>query len=49
VTCLTSRSFLTSRERRLGRRDVLEITEHPFFKSTYWVGVGTGNVDLFNV
>ncbi|KAG6369813.1 kinase-like protein [Boletus reticuloceps] len=33
--------LLTSRERRLGRRNVLEITEHPFFKSIHWAGVGT--------
>ena len=49
MTCLTSRRFLTSRERRLGRRDVLEITEHPFFKSTHWPSVGTGNTGSFNV
>ncbi|KAG8221470.1 UbiA prenyltransferase family-domain-containing protein [Butyriboletus roseoflavus] len=33
--------FLTSRERRLGRHSVLEITEHPFFKFTHWANVGT--------
>lgn len=49
MTCLTSRRLLTSRERRLGRRDVLEITEHPFFKSTHWASVGTGNADSFIV
>lgn len=45
--CLTSRRFLTSRERRLGRRTVLEITEHPFFKFTHWASVGTGNTYSF--
>ncbi|KAF8552797.1 kinase-like protein [Imleria badia] len=38
--------FLTSRERRLGRRNVLEITEHPFFKSTLWASVGTDDAPL---
>ncbi|KAF9223096.1 kinase-like protein [Gyrodon lividus] len=32
--------LLTNRERRLGRRNVLEITEHPFFKDTHWSAVG---------
>ncbi|KIJ16169.1 hypothetical protein PAXINDRAFT_132796 [Paxillus involutus ATCC 200175] len=32
--------LLTNRERRLGRCNVLEITEHPFFKDTNWSAVG---------
>lgn len=47
--CLTSRRFLTSRKRRLGRCSVLEITEHPFFKFTHWASVGTGNTYPFDV
>ncbi|KAF9233760.1 kinase-like domain-containing protein [Melanogaster broomeanus] len=34
--------LLTNRGRRLGRRDVLEITEHPFFEDIHWLAVGRG-------
>ncbi|EGN94477.1 hypothetical protein SERLA73DRAFT_188401 [Serpula lacrymans var. lacrymans S7.3] len=30
------RGLLTSQERRLGRHNVMEITEHPFFEETNW-------------
>ncbi|KIJ62313.1 hypothetical protein HYDPIDRAFT_176625 [Hydnomerulius pinastri MD-312] len=36
--------LLTSRERRIGRCNVLEITEHPFFKDTRWSAVGREDV-----
>ncbi|KAG9309632.1 kinase-like domain-containing protein [Chiua virens] len=38
--------FLTSRERRVGRCSVMEITEHPFFKLTHWASVGADDAPL---
>ncbi|KAH7909466.1 kinase-like protein [Hygrophoropsis aurantiaca] len=38
------RQLLCNRDRRIGRRNVMEITEHPFFENTNWSTVDTQNL-----
>jgi len=41
---LTVIRLLTNRIGRLGRRNVMEIMDHPFFENVDWSLVGKGNI-----